>query len=781
MVRKKRRGGVILLKLFILLVVISLPVAAIYFAGVEKDKIIYSVDSFMEEVVSENVSEAFLKTALEDEAGVNDFTSIFSRNIFVFNKVASASFSGINRGKATVNLGHGVDSYDVEFELLREGGTWLVSELPALFVYQGAFVVREDTERLTVFYRGAESSYELERPFGAQFGDVVFAAVYENRVLLGSKMENIRVSRIMVVEENRIEGEEEGFFALSDDSFTVYRGDKDHKTVTASSHKGLIPGCRDAVLYLHDDLVFAVVLMDEVSPDNIRIAINDSNMETVFHPQLRFSFNSEVKMVDADNSDGEYIFPAGRMITVEHSSADEGFFLRHEGDEPALFKRRITFNPVSSEGRVAITGVLRDGWGWQAPLYRGSLDISYHSDGLIAVNELPFEEYLYSVVSSETDSGVHENFLKLQAIISRSVGYRGLTGGDFGDKGAHLDDGAVSQPYNKKPENDQATKAVSDTRGLVPFYEEKPIFAHYFPASCGYTANSEDVWPQAETGKFPGERMPYLRSRHQFPGDEDYGYPTDDESMAEFLESRPSEAYDFDSPYFRWEIHLSGEDLVESLKRNLVDYYSESPLKILTLVEGSFDSMPLERDTDGPEEEREEMSENNQEAENVLDMDDDSEAYGQTSDASDAEEDEDKDYDPIGLLKDIRVEERAEGGIVKVLLIEGSNGVYQVVGSHAVRSVLRPVQHRIGVAPPSLRRKDGVWVPNIDMLPSAFIYFDIEEDEEGAISKVVIKGGGLGHGVGLSQAGARKMVDEGKNYVEIISHYYPGTLLKSIY
>lgn len=42
-------------------------------------------------------------------------------------------------------------------------------------------------------------------------------------------------------------------------------------------------------------------------------------------------------------------------------------------------------------------------------------------------------------------------------------------------------------------------------------------------------------------------------------------------------------------------------------------------------------------------------------------------------------------------------------------------------------------------------------------------------------------GGGWGHGVGLSQYGAMGMANAGFNYVEILTHYYPGTTLGSLY
>ena len=43
---------------------------------------------------------------------------------------------------------------------------------------------------------------------------------------------------------------------------------------------------------------------------------------------------------------------------------------------------------------------------------------------------------------------------------------------------------------------------------------------------------------------------------------------------------------------------------------------------------------------------------------------------------------------------------------------------------------------------------------------------------------VIFEGGGYGHGVGLSQWGALELANEGKNYKEILQHYYPGTKLE---
>jgi SpoIID/LytB domain protein len=54
--------------------------------------------------------------------------------------------------------------------------------------------------------------------------------------------------------------------------------------------------------------------------------------------------------------------------------------------------------------------------------------------------------------------------------------------------------------------------------------------------------------------------------------------------------------------------------------------------------------------------------------------------------------------------------------------------------------------------------------------------FDVERDG----ATFVLKGKGWGHGVGLCQIGAAVMANRGKNYREILSHYYPGTTTRAL-
>lgn len=59
-------------------------------------------------------------------------------------------------------------------------------------------------------------------------------------------------------------------------------------------------------------------------------------------------------------------------------------------------------------------------------------------------------------------------------------------------------------------------------------------------------------------------------------------------------------------------------------------------------------------------------------------------------------------------------------------------------------------------------------------LKSSLFTFEQSKDEWGKFSTVTINGSGWGHGIGLSQYGAKGMAAQGYNYKEILEYYYTG-------
>ena len=134
--------------------------------------------------------------------------------------------------------------------------------------------------------------------------------------------------------------------------------------------------------------------------------------------------------------------------------------------------------------------------------YRGRVELGrYTGAKLSAVNVLPTEEYLYSVVAAEMPQSWHAEALKAQAVASRTYALSRL--------GRHTDydlcDGTHCQVYTGKGgEAASAIAAVDATRGLLIYHNGTPITnAVFFSSSGGRTDNSENVWTDA---------LPYLRS-----------------------------------------------------------------------------------------------------------------------------------------------------------------------------------------------------------------------------------------------------------------------------
>ena len=67
----------------------------------------------------------------------------------------------------------------------------------------------------------------------------------------------------------------------------------------------------------------------------------------------------------------------------------------------------------------------------------------------------------------------------------------------------------------------------------------------------------------------------------------------------------------------------------------------------------------------------------------------------------------------------------------------------------------------------------------MELLPSA-CFIVVPEKEGETVVSFTFYGGGYGHGVGLSQYGAKYMAENGADYREILAHYYPGTELVSL-
>jgi len=132
--------------------------------------------------------------------------------------------------------------------------------------------------------------------------------------------------------------------------------------------------------------------------------------------------------------------------------------------------------------------------------YRGAFEISGLNSKLTAVNELPFEQYLYSVVGGEMPSSWHAEALKAQAVAARTFAL--YQGNAF--QVAHVVDTTLSQAYGGIGAEKPATiKAVDATAGQVLMYKDKLIESLFSSSAGGATAEATEVW---------GNDVPYMRT-----------------------------------------------------------------------------------------------------------------------------------------------------------------------------------------------------------------------------------------------------------------------------
>nr|WP_083930241.1 SpoIID/LytB domain-containing protein [Paenibacillus sanguinis] len=125
--------------------------------------------------------------------------------------------------------------------------------------------------------------------------------------------------------------------------------------------------------------------------------------------------------------------------------------------------------------------------------YRGDFEISRVNGQLALVNEVPLEQYLYSVVAGEVPSSWPQEALKAQAVAARSYALYHAGLNKF--KVAGLVDTTLSQVYQgTNNEADSITQAVDDTAGEVLVAGGKIVEGIFSSNSGGVTADATEVW-----------------------------------------------------------------------------------------------------------------------------------------------------------------------------------------------------------------------------------------------------------------------------------------------
>ena len=128
--------------------------------------------------------------------------------------------------------------------------------------------------------------------------------------------------------------------------------------------------------------------------------------------------------------------------------------------------------------------------------------------------------------------------------------------------------------------------------------------------------------------------------------------------------------------------------------------------------------------------------------------------------------------DTLGTLEDIYVYERSQTGMALSILLIGTQKSIVIEKPMEIRKLLGRV---------SVKLMNGELAGERELLPSAFISLEKTKDTDEKLVSVKICGGGYGHGVGMSQYGANTMAAEGSDFREILTWYYTGTEIGSLW
>ncbi len=208
-------------------------------------------------------------------------------------------------------------------------------------------------------------------------------------------------------------------------------------------------------------------------------------------------------------------------------------------DDPMFQAGNIFVEPKTKGANISIPSIVR---GCGTPSYRGKLELYTTAEGIVIVNEVALEEYLYAVVPSEMPASYEMEALKCQAICARSYAYCQMLAFAYPEYLAHVDDSVSFQVYGNSGEKEATTRAVQETMGQKLWYKGNIVKTYYYSTSCGHSTDI-GAWGTTIT-----EENDYLK-----------GVPVCDEE---------GNAYEKELPWYRWKATISSEVACGLIERN---------------------------------------------------------------------------------------------------------------------------------------------------------------------------------------------------------------------
>ena len=425
-------------------------------------------------------------------------------------------------------------------------------------VFSEAYLEEADESGIRFFYRGCE----LYHPCGQKQGSeqIVTLGLRGGELISYEEDGEIISGKTLQVTEHAVTLEEQGEIPFGEVCEGYYQKEEVHSSNTSD-----IPiGYAFTDYLIKDGKICAFLILPKERMEYIRVAIQQSDYRGLYHKEVVLQSSEELMLSYLENGERK----------EEPLSAGKKLVLTQDTDYLKEGMLKVV-NPTNS-GRTDLLSVHRN---QGIPSYRGNFEIHKTEEGLLLINELLLEEYLYAVVPSEMPSTYPPESLKAQAVCARTYSYGYLEHAGLPALGAHVDDSVNYQVYNNIMEKKSSTDAVRQTEGELLLQDGKPITAYYYSTSCGY-GTDDRIWKEEGEGA-----APYLRSVHIAQDEnnesQEISEQTDttqtdelqkkseqEEVLREYLTTVHEEDYEKEEPWYRWSYTVQDLD-IDLLKKKL--------------------------------------------------------------------------------------------------------------------------------------------------------------------------------------------------------------------
>lgn len=477
------------------------------------------------------------------------------------------------------------------------------------------WITEGEEKKLTAMVDGELCQFDLQKSIEPLSNVVADLNLEQGVVQKITLKEDTITGKVLAVSKDTIEIDGYGELPLGND----YRVYKTYGELEQCSRTDVLVGYDTADFVVADGKVCATLLKEKGNMENIRVLLKTDGYEDIYHKQVVITADCGFTVTKGKSSKN---YKKGEKVTIKPTK------------QTFATEKRIKITTEDSKGKIEVLSLKRS---YGAPSYRGSMEVSWKKgEGLLLINELPLENYLYAVIGSEMPISYGEEALKVQAVCARSYAYKQLIYNGCGEYGAHVDDSVSYQVYNNAEETEETIAAVDETKGQVMQYEGQVITAYYFSTSCGYTASSDEVWE--------GEEAAYLKGQVQSENEKTKDL-SKESTFASFISDSDFDSYDQEFPWYRWKVTIAGKELGEQIDNRIQERYEKNEDMILTKQkDDSFISKPIKT---------------------------------------------------VGVVTGIRILDRGKSGVIKSIIITGTKATIKVSTEYNIRVLLGPANETI--------------------------------------------------------------------------------------